>query len=182
MTTDTYNCLTLLVRGASLIVAILAALGLYKQIKHAAESLKTSSLMAVLALEDALAQRRSDLAEAQVEVARFAHEMDSMTPDAKSAAQALLNILQLRASERLEQYLNTLDRLCACIVRGNVDEEIYRQDYRGGVQDIVNGHADRFGANTRHPNVVKVHVAWRDDKSARDPRFGRSSRSRWFGA
>ena len=81
-----------------------------------------------------------------------------------------LKFAQLRYDERKEQYLNAADRLCACIVRGEVDENQYRQDYRPWIGEIVKQHADKLGPDTRHRNIMKIHNAWSEDKSAAGPR------------
>ena len=177
MATETYNYYSLLAQICGLIVATSAAIALYRQIRQASKSLSTSSLMAVLALEDAVAQSRAEYSRALVDAARFKEQLQRLSETERKPAELFLAILEHQIAEKVEQRLNALDRLCACIIRGDVDEERYRQDYRGGIQDAMDGHTDMLGSNTRHPNIVKVHDAWRSDRSAVDPRFIR--RSRW---
>lgn len=40
-------------------------------------------------------------------------------------------------NEARENYLNSMDRLCACILRGQFPEEEYRKDYRNWVNEIM---------------------------------------------
>ena len=173
MKTETYNFYSCLISLGGLVVAIVAALFVYRQIRQAAKSLSTSSLMAVLALEEAIGRSRAEYSDALIEAARFKAELDKLQANSRQSGEPFLAILNHRIGEKLEQHLNALDRLCACIVRGDVDEERYRQDYRGGIQDAMDGHPELLGANTRHPNIVKVHDAWRSDRSAVDPRYTR---------
>jgi hypothetical protein len=171
VSTETYNLYSCLISAVGLTVAILAAIAVYRQIRQASQSLATSSLMAVLGLEEALGRSRAEYSDSLVEASRFRAETEKLPEASRKSQEPFFAILQHRIAEKLEQYLNALDRLCACIVRGDVNEERYRQDYRAGIQDVMDSHADLLGANTRHPNVVKVHQAWQVDRSAVDPRF-----------
>ncbi len=127
------------------------------------EANKTSNLMAVLALEEGLARSRAELSDAAREAALIADE-ESEAADETTG----LKLAKLRYDEKKEQYLNAADRLCACIIRGYVDEETYRQDYRPAIAEIVSQHRDRLGPDTRHRNILKVNDAWAQDKSARE--------------
>lgn len=129
----------------------------------AAQANKNANLVTVLTMENSLWSARLRVAEAatqQMDAARRHKEEDSETSD------QLLKNAQLVYDEAKEQYLNVLDRLCACIVRGFVDEEVYRRDYRELIAETIRDHAPAFQVGTRHYNVVTVHEAWRDDRSA----------------
>jgi hypothetical protein len=171
--TETYNLYSLFIQLGGLTIAIIAAIAVWRQLRHASRSLATSSLMAILALEDAIARSRAEYSDALMEAARFKDQLEKLSDTERKPAGPFLEILEFRIAEKVEQYLNALDRLCACIIRGDVDEARYRQDYRSGIQDAIDGHADHLGPNTRHPNIIKVHEAWRSDRSAVDPCFRR---------
>lgn len=168
---ETYNWYALWVSVGGLAVAIVAAILIYGQLRQAAESLSTSSLMAVLALEDGIARSRSEYSDALVEAARVGAELEKLAKNERKPSESFLAILEKRIKEKVEQRLNANERLCACIVRGLVPENIYRQDYRGGLQDVMDAYSDLLGTNTRFPNIVKVHDAWRSERSAVDPHF-----------
>jgi hypothetical protein len=118
-----------------------------------AEANRTASLMAVLSIEDSLAGARARFAQISGEVS------SELSPEAAERHQALLD-------EAKEQYLNVADRLCACIRRGLIDEATHRQDYRFWVNEVVENYSQDLGPATRHPNILRVHEAWREDKSA----------------
>jgi uncharacterized phage infection (PIP) family protein YhgE len=122
--------------------------------KTAAEAAKLSAAMAVVTLEQAIVAARRELSA----VANHIQEQAPMITTAD----------ELRLANELELYLNQLDRLCSYIRRGHIDEKIYREDYRLTLVETVRDYRSNFGPDTRHHNIVKVHDAWRDNKSARD--------------
>ena len=132
------------------------ALLVWRQLTAMVAEQRISALMAVLTLEESISRARGELSDAAAEAARIAND--------QSMNDVSLKIAKARYEEKTEQYLNTMDRLCACIVRGLVDEETYRQDYRPGLAEIVKQHAQRFGPDTRHRNILKVHQAWSEDR------------------
>lgn len=119
-----------------------------------AESNNFAALMAVLELENSVASAR-------VRVSEGAARLSSVDRDADPKAFEFATLIY---QEAVEQYLNATDRLCSCIIRGFVDEETYRKDYRFWFAEIVKAYASSFGADTRHPNILKVHQAWQDDR------------------
>lgn len=118
----------------------------------AAESNKLQMAMAVVALEQAIADARARFAD-------ISHKINHS--GVASEADKLL------FEERLENYLNFMDRLCSYIRRGFIDEEMYRQDYRQVITETVASYSDKFTASTRHRNIRHVNDKWHEDKSAR---------------
>jgi hypothetical protein len=151
---------------AEMLIVIVTALGslgtaggaflVWGQLKTMVEQSRLAALMAVLTLEESIARARSEMSAAATEAGKLASD--------KMADIRLVELANARYDEKIEQYLNATDRLCACLVRKLVDEATYRQDYRQGLVDIVSHHAKRFGADTRHRNILKVHQAWSEDK------------------
>jgi hypothetical protein len=154
---------------------LIAAVGLFAlfwQLRGATEQIKlgvtanqTSNLMAVLAIEEGVARSRAELSDASYQIGLMQDEPGAMESEA-------LRFARLRLDEKIEQYLNSWDRLCACIIRGNVDEQTYRQDYRPGLAEIVTQYRDKLGPDTRHHNILRVHQAWAQDKSAKEKARG----------
>jgi hypothetical protein len=132
-----------------------------KELELSGEANKNSNLMAVLALESSLSDARSKLAEVASQMALIANE----SKDNEGEEPVALTIVRLHYNERVEQYLNSADRLCACIIRGYVCETQYRQDYRPWISEIVKKHVDRLGPDTRHRNILKVNEAWSEDRN-----------------
>jgi len=157
----------LLVTGAAVGVAYCQLKAANKQLegiatasKQTARANQISNVMAVIQLESSIAEARYHYTEA---LARFATLGDTPDPKALDFAKAIK-----AAAE--EQYLNTVDRLCTCIIRRQVDEEVYRRDYRKLIcTDLVKDFKEYLGVGTRYPNIVAVQQAWDNDKSAVDP-------------
>lgn len=145
------------IQGAGVVVAAAGLYYLARQVKKAADANRTSNVMLILTLEQTVSANREKLATAAVKMKDAA---DRKSPDAE------IETARLAYEERIEEYLNSVDRLCACIVRKYVDEEEYRKDYRNGIMDIVKQHKNKLGPDTRHRNILKVHAAWSEDKSA----------------
>lgn len=177
MTITAYEVGSLIISGISVLVAGGGLYFVYCQLeamvksikvaiennKLALESNKNANLMTVLALEGLIAESRAELATALAQMALIIDE-EKRTHVAGSEKTVAFSIAELRVKERKEQYLNALDRLCACIIRGYIDEKQYRQDYRGGIADAMRDHGELLGNNTRHLNIVTVHIAWSKDE------------------
>jgi hypothetical protein len=110
----------------------------------------------VLTLEDSIARARRD----------FTESIAALAAANSNPGGSDLKLVELTMRERLEQYLNCFDRLCAFVRRGHINEAVYRKDYRDTVIELVANHPNLFGANTRHRNILFVHDAWKDDRSA----------------
>lgn len=150
--------------GVGSLVSMVGVFLVYRQLRRMveanrtmAESNKLANAMAVVAIEEAIRSARADVASAATEVLKKKNDPDQD-----------LELERLSLEEKTERYLNVLDRLCSYIRRGYIDEETYRQDYRRGIAETIEQHWDKFGPDTRHPNVLHVHDAWRDDRSCRD--------------
>ncbi|HEX5753712.1 MAG TPA: hypothetical protein VFZ09_46410 [Archangium sp.] len=139
--------------------------GVADSARTGAEASRISSLMAVLQLEEGIRSARRRWAEAAGQAMKIANAVKSANPpsdDEINGAKALL-------AESAEEYLNTMDRLCACIVRGLVNEDVYRRDFRNWIDETVREFPDDFRAGTRYFHVLRCHNQWKDEKSAKDP-------------
>jgi hypothetical protein len=155
----------LLTGGVGVYIAAKQLTSIAESSRHSVRANQNANFMAVIALESALADARKGTVEAAARVAGLGDNPD------KQAVEFAGMMLQ----EAEEQYLNVTDRLCCCIIRGQVDETIYRRDYRPWIAEIVTKFRSELGSDTRHPNILKVHAAWSDDKSAVDLSLGTPS-------
>ena len=119
-------------------------------IREAVAANRTASLMAVLSIEQLVADAR----------VRFEDANHQLRIDPTSAA-----TIELQEARR-EQFLNAVDRLCACIRKGYVDEDEYKADYRDMVFEIVATYPALFAADTDHRHIKHVHDAWKDERRA----------------
>lgn len=123
--------------------------------KSAADAASLSAAMAVVQLEQSVAASRDALATLSADI------------HAKKDDAAFMEAAAMRHPELLEQYLNNTDRLCSYIIRGFIDEDNYREDYRNWLTETVRDYKDRFGADCRHRNILNVHHAWAEGRKAR---------------
>lgn len=176
MEQETYNLWSFIISSLGVVAAGFAAVVYYGQLKKMAESARISreqlesmarsveeavkanslaTLSAVLTLESAIAENRARLSAAAAEVGRLKADDDEQKR--KTAA--------LVFNEARENYLNSMDRLCACILRGQFPEEEYRKDYRNWVFEIMShdNYKDLIHRmDTRYRNIVKLYERWQD--------------------
>jgi hypothetical protein len=143
-----------------LIVAVYQLRRAAQAVERATEANQLSTLNTVLSLDATISERRIRLSEASVAISELARKAkDDPTPPKEGE----FKVAQLRFEEARESYLNAMDRLCACILRGFLPEDDCRRDYRGGINDTVQGHKDLLGPGTRYRNILKVHEKWADE-------------------
>ena len=167
-----YEWARVVLESGILVTAIIGVCIAAKQLASIAKSSRqevraneNANFMAVIALESSLADARKRLVEAVTRIEGLG----------ENPAKEAVEFAEMMIEEAKEQYLNVTDRLCTCIIRGQVDEKIYRRDYRPWIAETVTKYSSDLGPSTRHPNIMKVHVAWSDDKSAIDHTIGTPS-------
>jgi uncharacterized membrane protein YfbV (UPF0208 family) len=148
---------------ASVIVAFVAAAiaipslrNLTRQVKEAAQANSIGQLNALLAIEQDMSRRRDRLSELGTKV-----QSVKESPEYKANA-AILEIVISQYNESKENYLNSLDRLCFCILRGKFSEDELRADYREVIRRAITDFKDDFGTGTAFRNVRKVYERWAD--------------------
>ncbi len=152
--------LDVLVGLLGVVVAAAAVYVAYKQLSRMVDGIheaiaanRTASLMAVLSIEQMIVEAR-----VRFEDANHALEKNGADP-------ALIELQETRR----EQYLNAIDRLCACIRNGHVDEAEYKADFRDTIFELVDTYAALFAANTNHRHIKHVHDAWKAERPALQP-------------
>jgi hypothetical protein len=138
------------------IIAIKTLRQLVQQVTVAATANSIDQLNALLILEQDMSVRRARLAEIAVEMGRI-QKSDAYKLDA-SALEPVLR--QYKEAE--ENYLNSLDRLCFCILRGKFSDDELRADYRDVVKRAIEDFPDRFTAASPFRNILKIHAKWAD--------------------
>lgn len=121
----------------------------------AEESVKSNSistLATVLSIEDSISQRL--------------HQIDLASKDIQMNHSTWTDE-QLRAAQRhldgvTQNYLNAMDRLCTCFLRGQIPEEDYKQDYQEQLPRTIETYEKYFaGANRRYKNILDLREKWR---------------------
>jgi hypothetical protein len=104
--------------GLGLLVAALKQLTeLVQQVTEATEANKLTRLNALLTLEESIAGKRLALSEAGIAVAELGKASGSPDTNRK------MEIAMLRLDEAKQMYLNSLDRLCYCLLRDLLKED-----------------------------------------------------------
>lgn len=119
---------------------ILAILGCW-QLPAISKSLRNSVLGNVIGLEKTISDNRRYVAQVAQEKKR----------DRK---------WRLRFEEAIENYLNSLDRLCASIRRGIIPEHQYRDDYAKMLADVIRLYPCKLGDDTEFDNIKFLHDKW----------------------
>ena len=130
-----------------------------EQIKLAVDANRISRLESLLTMESNIVERRLELGEAGIKLAELgAKEKAGTGADLKPE----FAIAQLRYNEAAELYLNALDRLCFCLLKGHLDQEELRADYRNAINTTVKDFREKLGPGTPHRNLIKVYESWAD--------------------
>ncbi|KON88016.1 hypothetical protein AF332_15100 [Sporosarcina globispora] len=159
-----YEFLSLLIGIAGVLVAGIAASIYYIQLRKMASSIliaqqqlksmaqsveqaARANSLTVLTLEEATRRSREKLADISTKVESY--------KDVELAKKAI--------NEAIENYLNSLDRLCACIRRGHVPEDEYRKDYRDVIKQTIKNYKSYFGPGTSFTNILKLNEKWSEE-------------------
>jgi hypothetical protein len=135
--------------GLGAVVAAIVAL---------AKSNKQNAFSNVIACENMMLAARTRMSDAIAANVRALNNVVG-NPASINAEQALTSKV---SEECTEAYLNTVDRLCAALLRADITEEVYRADYRPLINEIMKTYARMLGPDTNHRNIVKVFDKWAD--------------------
>lgn len=173
---NAYEIYSLILSGTGVLVAGLAAYFYYGQLKKMALSAKIaedqltsmaqsvdeavkanslSTLNTVLTLEENVRRGRERLASATNEVNKLSANQNPSKVEVDFVGKSL--------NEAIENYLSSLDRLCACIRRNYVPEDEYRRDYREGIKTTIRNYASHFGPGNPYINIVKLNDKWSEE-------------------
>jgi hypothetical protein len=140
---------------ASLLAVVVAMFGVVvanRQLGGLRDSLRTDSLMAVLAMESELSAKKerceavaSALDRARLKVGPSEGEIHLLDTDLDTA---------------IENWLNALERLCFCINKGYVPEKDWRAEYREYVSDAVRSQPAYFQPGSRFHNILRLNARW----------------------
>jgi hypothetical protein len=130
------------------------------QIGKVVKSNSISEVAALLQIESVLGQNRQRIDQATVLMAN----LNSKRQGGGTVLQAEIDAVEIEMNGAVQNYLNSLDRLCACILRGVFREDYAKQDYRDYINAAIETYADHFGGvKDRFHNIRKVREKWRDE-------------------
>lgn len=158
----TYETISLIISAIGVVAAIIAAIVYFAQLKKMTSSVETAvaansiaTLNTVITLEKSITDNRIRFSDAAVAASKLKPEDDEKHRNATILA----------FDEARENYLNSMDRFCACILREQFPETDYRKDYRNAVNEIVThaNYKELMGTGTRYRNIVKLYDKWADE-------------------
>jgi len=129
---------------------------LVKQVRAAVDLNSIGQLNALLVLEQDMSRRRDRLGEMLSQL----HNVKNS--DAYGRDKSILDPVIAQFNESQENYLNSLDRLCFCILKGKFSEDELRSDYRDVVRRAIEDFPNSFQAATPFRNILKIHNRWAD--------------------
>ena len=124
------------------------------------KSLNDSNLMAIFEVEFELNRRKERLEDIRKENTDFVNGRKK--DDFTEAELKILEKMNLRYNEALENYLNVFDRLCYFILKNKLNEEDFRTEYRDMLKKSVAEFKDYFQNNTKYRNMIKLNNIWSD--------------------
>lgn len=146
----------------SVVVAIISAFIAHRALKNSDKTIKensdarkssekTSEVMMVLEIEAQMNERKASWDESaknmrQAELSGESHEMMEIILDYHETIK--------------ENYFNSLDRMCFCILRGYLEEKDWRTEYRTILQGTIKDCESDFGAASPYRNIKDLNNKW----------------------
>jgi CII-binding regulator of phage lambda lysogenization HflD len=140
---------------AAVLVAFYGVLVARNQLSGLRDTLRTDSLMAVLAIESELSERKEKCDTITEKIKRLANQAN---PDATE-----MKLLKESLDSAVENWLNALERLCFCVNKSYVPEKDWRAEYRDYIAEAIRANKTFFEADTRYTNILKLHSKWRSE-------------------
>ena len=145
--------------GLTVILVLTAIIGSFfawYQLRRLADSLATQTVGMVLGMDKVVNEANQRLAEISIANAELAKS--------GSATKHELEIAQLRENHAIQNYLNSLDRVCSFFLNGSFSEKMYKSDYRTLVHDAVKNYSTHFGGpQNLYFNLQEIHKKWQKE-------------------
>ena len=75
-------------------------------------------------------------------------------------ANEILEVKRDLYSSAKQEYFNTLDRLCFCILKGYVQDKDWRAEYREVLRQTIARHEKDFLAASPYRNIITLSDKW----------------------
>jgi len=143
--------------GISAIIAFIAwrELGkINKQMEFAVKNQKQESLRIVLEIESQMNSRKLECNKA-AKLIREAKEANPGVPIPES----LLDYLETTE----ESFLNSIDRLCFCILKEYIIDKDWKCEYRNLIRDTIKDFPESFTEASPYRNIINLNRKWQDE-------------------
>jgi len=130
--------------------------------------LKINRLTALLAAEDSLAAARERYADAGLQLsvrnAKLKRVKQLLLTGKGDQLDMLIVVEESRFANRYHeeayvQFLNRLDRICACVLRGQIEKDHARQDYKDMVIDLCQENGE-IVTSGRYESIARCFYTW----------------------
>ncbi|MCS6724284.1 hypothetical protein [Proteus mirabilis] len=125
---------------------------LANQVKEAVDANKINRLIALLDVEKTINGNR-------IELSKTTNYID-LNMDSMSVSQ--LESSQLHQYQCIENYLNSVDRLCFCLLNSYFDDEELRKEFREMVSDTYKSYTEEIVKGVHFRNIKKLYDKWAD--------------------
>lgn len=116
-------------------------------------TLRTNTLLIVLQLEAEMNSRKQKVDEALMEL-EFEKNKSPQDQDRIRAFQRACN-------GYLENWFNSVERLCYCIRKGYLHERDWHSEYRGYLDELFHSHPEKFDPNSPYTNMIDLYNDWK---------------------
>jgi len=144
--TDTYHVYWWadVIAVGALVAAIVGGFFAFLTLSKIAQQLESAKWNALLSFEQDMNARRQRFSDITQKVIFSPEEYQTSYEEAK------------------ESYLNAIERLASCILKGQFPEAEMKTSYRGYIASTIKEFEDRFRAGTDYPRILELHQKWRD--------------------
>jgi molecular chaperone GrpE (heat shock protein) len=119
------------------------------QLFQANKQLKGTTLTNVLSLEAEMNSRKE-------KIDNINHEIEMLNADKKLTAE-MQNIHEKSLEAAIENFLNSVERLCFCIKKGYLNEKEWKAEYRDLITGVVKTFEDKFGKSSKYTNIIDIN-------------------------
>ena len=123
-----------------------------QELKNTTSQLKNTTLTNILALEAELNDRKEKVDEINNDIEKL-NLSNELTEETRNVYSKFHNVA-------IENWLNSIDRLCFCIKNNYLSEKDWKIEYRDYIINVVRTFEDKFGAASKYKNIVDVNEKW----------------------
>jgi uncharacterized membrane-anchored protein YhcB (DUF1043 family) len=121
-----------------------------EELKNATSQLKNTTLTNVLSLEAEMNDRKE-------KVDNINNEIEKQNLDNK-LTQDVRDVYEKFQNAAIENWLNSIDRLCFCIKNNYLIEKDWKVEYRDYIINVVKTFENKFGVASRYKNIIDTRI------------------------
>lgn len=122
------------------------------QVKEAVDANKINRLIALLDVEKTININR-------VEVSKTSHYINL---ESSGMDENQLDSWNLQLEQCIENYLNSVDRLCFCLLNSYFDDDELRKEFRMMINETYESYNTQINKGTHFRNIKKIYNKWSD--------------------